>query len=171
MSGEEFEKRRLIFIYGTLKRGFPNHHLLQEMFATGDASFLGDNLTTEKLPLVCGPYNLPFLLNFPGSGERVVGELYAVSTQALARMDEFEGTTQGRYERLPVKLQSVNGEEDREETEAYYGDRGYAAELWKRNGEKGYSSYTEEEAKGYVKPKDRPPQISFLEQMHNFISE
>lgn len=177
MGAQEMENQRtLIFTYGTLKRGFPNHILLQEMFATGDAAFVGVYLTADKLPLVCGPYKVPFLLNFPGSGDRVVGELYAVSNRALARMDELEGTIRGHYERLPVKLRSANGSDEEREgkeevaAEAYYGHRNYAAEMWKRNGEKGFSNYTEKEAKGYVKRKERPQQISFLDQIQLFLS-
>ncbi|CAK9160645.1 unnamed protein product [Ilex paraguariensis] len=164
---EQVEKTTLIFTYGTLKHGFSNHSLIQDMVATGDVSYLGVYRTLEKLPLVCGPYRVPFLLNFPGSGDRVWGELYAVSTRALVRMDELEGTSRGHYERLPIKVESGEGEA---EAEAYYAHRSYAVEMWKRNGEKGYSNYSEKEAKGYVKRMDRPQHLSFLDQIRIFVS-
>ena len=34
--------------------------------------FKGSYQTVEKYPLVCGPYRVPFLLNMPGSGHRVM---------------------------------------------------------------------------------------------------
>ncbi|XP_019200401.1 PREDICTED: putative gamma-glutamylcyclotransferase At3g02910 [Ipomoea nil] len=160
----------LIFTYGTLKRGFSNHGLLRDLIDSGDAAYLGDYQTAEKLPLVCGPYRVPFLLNLPGSGDRVWGELYAVSARTLARMDELEGTTRGHYERLPITLlRRGDGEEELMEVEAYYAHRSYAAELWKRSGEKGYSCYGEIESSGYIRRKDRPQHLSFLDQISLFI--
>ncbi|XP_009769628.1 putative gamma-glutamylcyclotransferase At3g02910 [Nicotiana tabacum] len=171
MGAEEAEKKTIIFTYGTLKRGFSNHVLLQDMIAAGDASFLGVYQTADRLPLVCGPYRVPFLLNFPGSGERVWGELYAVSARGLVRMDELEGITRAHYERLPIKVQQqAQAQPEVTTAEAYYAHRNYAEALWKRNGEKGYSCYSEKEAKGYVKRKDRPQHLTFLEQIGLFIS-
>lgn len=70
----------VIFTYGTLKRGwFSNHGLMQEKIRSGDASFLGTAHTCDPLPLVCGPYHVPFLLNFPGAGQHVRGELYSAA--------------------------------------------------------------------------------------------
>jgi gamma-glutamylaminecyclotransferase len=43
----------LVFTYGTLKRGFSNHPLLQELASSGDASFVGAAVTAWRLPLVC----------------------------------------------------------------------------------------------------------------------
>ncbi|KAL8050609.1 hypothetical protein ABFX02_06G091600 [Erythranthe guttata] len=159
-------KPALIFTYGTLKQGFSNHALLQDMMATGDATFLGCCRTRRSLPLVCGPYRVPFLLNLPGRGDRVSGEIYAVSAAALARMDELEGVTRGHYERLPIEIE----ERPEEAVEAYYAHGSYAEALWRRSGEEGYSCYTEKVAKGYVKRKDRPQHITFLDQIRLFIS-
>ncbi|KAJ8537031.1 hypothetical protein K7X08_035432 [Anisodus acutangulus] len=173
MGAEGAKKRTIIFTYGTLKRGFSNHVLLQDMIATGDASFLGIYQTADRLPLVCGPYRVPFLLNFPGSGECVWGELYAVSASGLIRMDELEGIIRGHYERLPIKVQAQAQPDEDSVTmaaEAYYAHRNYAAAMWKRNGEIGFSIYSEKEAKGYVKRKDRPQHLTFLEQIGIFIS-
>ena len=171
----------LIFTYGTLKRGFSNHVLLQDLMRTGDAEFKGTYRTVEKYPLVCGPYRVPFLLNMPGSGHRVTGELYAVSARGLARVDELEGTSRGHYERLPIQLVAAgngneSGNKENEEelltcaAEAYYAHKSYEEEMWKRNGRKGYWIYSEKEAKGYVKRKDRPQNLSFLDHIRIFIS-
>lgn len=171
----------LIFTYGTLKRGFSNHPLLQDLIRTGDASFVGTYRTAGKYPLVCGPYRVPFLLNIPGSGCWVHGELYSVSTGGLARMDELEGTTRAHYERLPIKVipagEGEEGEEAEEETvteltcaEAYYAHGSYAMELWKKNGKRGLRCYTPKETIGYVKRKDRPQNLTFLDHIRIFLS-
>ncbi|XVF42880.1 hypothetical protein PTKIN_Ptkin01aG0401100 [Pterospermum kingtungense] len=170
----------LIFTYGTLKRGFSNHVLLQDLMRTGDAVFKGTYRTVDKYPLVCGPYRVPFLLNMPGSGHRVTGELYAVSARGLDRVDELEGTSRGHYERLPIQLVPAD-DENEEETlncagevscaaEGYYAHKSYEKEMWKRNGGKGFWIYSEIEAKGYVKRKDRPQNLSFLDHIRIFIS-
>lgn len=180
--GEDERRANLIFTYGTLKRGFSNHALMQELMRTGDAALVGTYRTAEKFPLVCGPYRVPFLLNLPGCGQRVLGELYAVSFKGLARMDELEGTTRGHYERLPIQLEPqpheihVDGDGDDDfanatRAEAYYAHRSYAMEMWRKNGKKGLSGYTEREARGYVKRKERPQNLSFLDHIRLFLSD
>ncbi|KAI3873041.1 hypothetical protein MKX03_018662 [Papaver bracteatum] len=161
------EKKYLVFTYGTLKKGFPNHVLLEDLIKSGDAEYLGVYRSKNRYPLVCGPYKVPFLLNFSDSGNQIFGELYSVSKLGLDRMDELEGISNGHYERLPIQIVSAAEDEDGEsgsggsivEAVAYYGHRNYAEELWKRNGEKGFSKYSEEEAKGYIRRKDRPKNI------------
>ncbi|PKA47700.1 Putative gamma-glutamylcyclotransferase [Apostasia shenzhenica] len=165
----------VVFTYGTLKQGFSNHVLMQEMIRAGEASFLGPGRTADRLPLVCGPYRVPFLINLPGAGDRVRGELYAVSRRALARMDELEGTSRGHYVRLPISVSVLAGKGEGDggyvvQGEAYYAHPSYAEELWRRNEEKGFSAYSAVEAMGYVKRKDRPQDITFLDQIRIFIS-
>lgn len=167
-------KTTTIFTYGTLKRGFSNHGLLQELVRTGDAAFLGEARTRERLPLVCGPYRVPFLLDLPGSGDRVRGELYSASAKALARMDELEGTRRGHYERLPIEVvrEEGGGVESSVvvEAEAYYADKSYADDLWRRSGEKGYAEYSVREAMGYVRRSDRPQNLTFLDHIRIFVA-
>ena len=51
----------LVFVYGTLKIGEPNHHWLSE--ARGRSSFLGPGRTLDTWPLVVvTKYNIPMLL-------------------------------------------------------------------------------------------------------------
>ena len=51
----------LVFVYGTLKIGEPNHHWLNE--ARGRSSFLGPGRTLDTWPLVVvTEYNIPMLL-------------------------------------------------------------------------------------------------------------
>ncbi|GJN22622.1 hypothetical protein PR202_gb10205 [Eleusine coracana subsp. coracana] len=161
-------KRTLVFTYGTLKRGFSNHPLLQELSSAGDAVFVGAATTASRLPLVCGPYRVPFLLNLPGSGHRVAGELYAVTPRGLARLDELEGVSRAHYERLPISVHLAEGA--RVDALAYYAHRGYADELWRRSGEKGYPEYSHAVAAGYIRRKDRPQDVTFLEQIRIFCT-
>lgn len=171
----EGEKRTLVFTYGTLKRGFSNHGLLQDLARAGDAAFVAAAATAEPLPLVCGPYRVPFLLNLPGEHgcQRVRGELYSVTAKGLARLDELEGISRAHYERLPISV-VVEGEEGAaEEVEgavAYYAHRGYAAEMWARSGRRGHAEYSPAVAAGYVRRVDRPQHLTFLDQIRVFVS-
>nr|XP_010933471.1 putative gamma-glutamylcyclotransferase At3g02910 [Elaeis guineensis] len=168
--------RALVFVYGTLKRDFPNYGLIEDLIRSGDASFVAAARTAARLPLVVGPWGVPFLLPIPGSGQRVSGEIFAVSARGLTRIDDLEGTRRGHYERLPVAVipSSGGGDEDdvaeAVEAEAYYAHRSYAAELWRRIGERGFEAYSEKEARGYVKRKDRPQDTTFLDHIRIFVS-
>jgi gamma-glutamylaminecyclotransferase len=163
-------KRTLVFTYGTLKRGFSNHALLQDLSHTGDATFINTAATAAPLPLVCGPYRVPFLLNLPGSGQRVKGEVYSVTAQGLARLDELEGVSRGHYERLPVEVVLAEDGAEVEGAVAYYAHRGYAAELWARSGRRGHAEYSPAVAAGYVRRVDRPQGQTFLDQIRVFVS-
>ncbi|KAL6516905.1 hypothetical protein OROHE_018193 [Orobanche hederae] len=169
--GDDFT---LIFVYGTLKRGFYNHKLIEDLIGTRDATYLGRHTTAEAFPLVCGPHGIPYLINLPGSGRRVRGELYSVSPgQGRARLDELEGLDRGHYERLPMAVlaEEGGGRESVLEVEAYFAHRGFGEALWKRCGEEGLSEYTVEMGKKYVRREARPPHSSFIQDIHKFISE
>lgn len=188
MGSEAKEEVAVVFTYGTLKKGFHNHRVLEELMATGEAAFLGRCRTSIRYPLVCGPYRVPFLLDLPGSGRLVSGELYSVTSErALSLLDELEGTSRGHYQRRPIEVvELVDGEEEEEEdgddgeegrkrrktrrAEAYYADGGYAMEMWDKCGRMGHGSYTAEVARGYVKRGDRPPNLSFIHHIRCFLS-
>ncbi|KAH7514425.1 putative gamma-glutamylcyclotransferase At3g02910 [Ziziphus jujuba] len=159
-------KRSLIFSYGTLKRGLQNNYLLQELIDRNDAVYLGSCLTHIPYPLVIGPYGLAYIVNFPGNGHRVKGELYSVSARGLARLDELEATSRGHYERLPIRVvrcpeettepdPTVN-DDDVVEADAYYAHRSFGEALWDKNHRQGLREYSEKEARLYVRPEDRP---------------
>ena len=60
----------LVFCYGTLKRGEPNHWVMEQIEADQFVEFIGDGLTLRNIPLVIATkYNIPFLLNEEGKGE------------------------------------------------------------------------------------------------------
>ncbi|XP_011877196.1 PREDICTED: putative gamma-glutamylcyclotransferase CG2811 isoform X2 [Vollenhovia emeryi] len=92
-----------VFVYGTLKRGEPNHGLLKDT-ANGYAKFLGVGRTTVPYPLVIATrYNIPFLLKRPGTGNHVLGEIYDVNSDMLRRLDELEEHPKF-YERTEEKV-------------------------------------------------------------------
>ncbi|XP_011641860.1 putative gamma-glutamylcyclotransferase CG2811 isoform X2 [Pogonomyrmex barbatus] len=92
-----------VFVYGTLKRGEPNHGLIKDA-ANGYAKFLGLGRTTVPYPLVIATkYNIPFLLKKPNVGNYVLGEIYDMDSNMLARLDELEEHPKF-YERTEEKV-------------------------------------------------------------------
>ncbi|HYP70984.1 MAG TPA: gamma-glutamylcyclotransferase family protein, partial [Variovorax sp.] len=75
----------LVFVFGTLKEGFPN-------FATNKGRRLpGVFLTKDRYPFyLVGERHSPWLVDQPGEGERVVGQVFEVDKVALAAMDALE---------------------------------------------------------------------------------
>jgi gamma-glutamylaminecyclotransferase len=84
-----------VFVYGTLKQGFRNHAINRGVRRPGGFT------TVEALPLyIVGERFLPWLLNRPGQGFRVHGELYDCDAATLDEMDRLEGVgTPGWYGR------------------------------------------------------------------------
>ncbi|XP_054257624.1 putative gamma-glutamylcyclotransferase CG2811, partial [Macrosteles quadrilineatus] len=79
-----------VFVYGTLKRGEPNHHWLTKP-ENGTAKFVGEGRTAVKYPLVIASrYNIPFLLDVPGTGNNIQGEVYEIDDKMLSNLDILE---------------------------------------------------------------------------------
>lgn len=58
-----------VFVYGTLKKGEPNHNWFSKQ-KDGFHRFICDAQTTEKFPLIIATkYNVPFLLFGPGKSK------------------------------------------------------------------------------------------------------
>lgn len=163
------QQTTLVFTYGTLKKGFPNHVLLRRLMDSGDARFVGSCRTLHPYPLVCGPFRVPFLLHLPGSGHRVRGELYSVSPHALSLLDDLEGTSLGHYQRLPLLIDPGN-DASPAPAQAYFAHPSFASDMWRKSGYEASPDYTTEEAFGYVKRSDRPPNVSFLDHIRSFLS-
>ncbi|KAJ7513789.1 hypothetical protein O6H91_23G057700 [Diphasiastrum complanatum] len=173
----------LAFVYGTLKKGFGNYWLMEEQILKGHAGFFGTAETKQRFPLVCGPFQVPFLLNIPSDGQHVVGELYLVDRIALARLDELEGVDKGHYERscllvsglhIDSPARSMLGDgcivEDWMEfkAEAYFAASHYARRLAQAPHLK---AYTEKEAANYTRRKDRPQNYTFLQHIQAWIAK
>jgi len=79
-----------VFVYGTLKRGEPNHNWLTKA-RNGTSRMLSKGTTVEKYPLVIATkYNIPFLIDAPTIGHNVEGEVYEVDNEMLKNLDILE---------------------------------------------------------------------------------
>ncbi|MBS3779220.1 MAG: gamma-glutamylcyclotransferase [Desulfovermiculus sp.] len=106
-----------VFVYGTLKEGFPNYHLNRGVRVPGTF------ITCQRFPLfLVGERHTPCLINRAGRGEQVVGQVYRVDQAALAQMDELEQVTEpGGYQRMKITVRRPS-EHRRSEVEAYLKD-------------------------------------------------
>jgi len=101
--------KTLVFVYGTLKRGQPNHQLLTDT-SNGAAVLMTTAVTSVAFPLVIASrYNIPFLLDAPAKGKHVEGEVYEVDDLMLGKLDELEAHPKF-YRR---RLESMNRLEDK----------------------------------------------------------
>jgi gamma-glutamylaminecyclotransferase len=98
-----------VFVFGTLKRGFPLHDE-----GLGGATYLGAYRTAQRFPMfVAGPWFAPMMLDRPGSARHVTGELYEVDDSRLAVLDALESTGQPGNLRIVVRLERIEGGSDR----------------------------------------------------------
>ena len=89
--------KHLVFVYGTLKKGYRNHRLLANQM------FIGHATTINK-------YKLYDLGAFPGmvevkNGDKVRGELWMVDSHTMRALDYLEGVPL-LYQRKLVQLAS-----------------------------------------------------------------
>jgi gamma-glutamylaminecyclotransferase len=75
----------LVFVFGTLKEGFPN-------FGTNmGVRIPGEFITMREFPLyLVGERFSPWLIASPGAGHQVVGQVFEVGHAALTLMDKLE---------------------------------------------------------------------------------
>ncbi len=97
--------RHRVFVYGTLKRGFPYFDIAMRRH-----QFVGRFSTCERFPLViAGTSYSPTLIFEPGRGHRVVGEVFEVDAAGLAYLDDFEGTdSPAGYRRTTLAVAAEN---------------------------------------------------------------
>lgn len=79
----EDQETYIVFVYGTLKKGFGNHRLLQ------DSEFIKEESFTGKFELISDGM-LPYLVKRDFT-TTVHGELYKVNKETLKRLDRLEG--------------------------------------------------------------------------------
>jgi gamma-glutamylaminecyclotransferase len=94
----------LLFVYGSLKEGFPNAHV-----NTG-RRVAGHFRTRQRLPLyLVGVGHLPCLVLQPGQGLQVLGQMYEVSAAALAATDRLERVDDPQgYRRVRIVVEHVD---------------------------------------------------------------
>lgn len=77
-----------IFVYGTLKEGFPNH------WRNAGRRVAGTFRTRQPYPFyvvrLATEDRAPWLLDSPGQGHPVVGQVFEVDPHELVEMDAFE---------------------------------------------------------------------------------
>ena len=97
------EEKTLVFVYGTLKSGHGNNHILQD----GDARLVGEARTLPVFRLYARyiPYLVPATVTH---GLRVKGEVWEVDARTLERMDRLEGHPH-MYTRTTVEVETDEG--------------------------------------------------------------
>lgn len=90
--------KHILFVYGTLKKGFSNHHFLK------DAEYIGNSALYGARMLNLGA--------FPGvvdgnDDEKVEGEVYRIDDKTLESIDRLEGTP-WLYKRESVEVDDLD---------------------------------------------------------------
>ncbi|XWS38756.1 hypothetical protein CRYUN_Cryun19dG0157500 [Craigia yunnanensis] len=124
----------------------------------------------KRDPHVVGPHGIPYLINLPGYGHRVKGELYSVSTRGLVRLDELEGTSIGHYERLPIQVCEEEEGGVLVAAKAYFAHGSFGERWLERKGMVGLNEFGEKEGKEYVRKEDRPDGSGFLHDITSFVT-
>ena len=88
-----------IMVYGSLKRGFGNHRLLET------SKFMG-NATTEPSFVMISLGGFPGIVR--GGETPISGEIFEVSDEVLARLDRLEGHPTW-YERQDITVTLTDG--------------------------------------------------------------
>ena len=136
----------LIFVYGTLKEGFPNFH-----FNPG-RRIPGTYRTRQALPFYVVQLRdedrAPWLVNQPGQGVQVSGQVFEVDAATLQSMAEFEevGLPTG-YVRVAVELEAVDDAGTVLQAHVYMKEEHQMVECLAVEGP--FAEYTEQLAVGY----------------------
>jgi len=94
----------LVFTYGTLKTGQPNHRVITEK-GNGGSILAATGFTQMQHPLIIGTkHNIPCMLDVPGLGHKIFGEIYLVNDRMLHELDEFEEVPMV-YERVRTNVE------------------------------------------------------------------
>ena len=93
----------LLFVYGSLKKGFDNHNLLGN-----SAKRLGKARTVKKFSMYEDSFgNYPYIVDEPYS--KIKGELYQITrAELMQKIDEFEGVPD-YYTRKKIEVKSHHG--------------------------------------------------------------
>lgn len=103
--------RSQVFVFGTLKEGFPNFDSNVGVRVSGLFE------TVSRFPLyLVGERHSPWMVNAPGSGEHVIGQVFNVDANALQKMDALERVTEkDGYQRVVIKVRLCAAEHSPEQ--------------------------------------------------------
>jgi gamma-glutamylcyclotransferase (GGCT)/AIG2-like uncharacterized protein YtfP len=90
----------ILFVYGTLKNGFPAHDLM------AGSTFLGEARTVPGFQLYAATKYYPMMVA-ETTENAVEGELWEVPEYLLSQLDFYEGPS---YERAFIELQEPHAE-------------------------------------------------------------
>ncbi len=93
----------LVFVYGTLKHGQRNHHLLQDEVYAGTKATRDPIYLMEQFESATSPGKYTPGVRKVDHGGRISGEIYAVDDTTLAKLDELEGVGV-KYDREEIML-------------------------------------------------------------------
>lgn len=104
-SVDQLQGQHLLFVYGSLKEGFPNFHVNKGRRVAG----------TYRTARACALYvisgQLPCLMPAVPGGHQVLGQLFEVNAEELAAMDALERVGEpGGYARSRIMLERVDME-------------------------------------------------------------
>jgi gamma-glutamylaminecyclotransferase len=93
----------ILFVYGTLKEGFGNHHI------NAGTRVPGEYVTVQPHGLyIVGPHRYPWMVQSDAQGLPVRGQLFRVDATALARMDVLEQVDEpGWYTRHVIQVRDT----------------------------------------------------------------
>ena len=98
-------QRHTLFVMGTLKEGFPLHEE-----ALGRTPKLANGRTVERFTMViAGPWFAPMIMNEPGQGFRLNGELYEIDEARLGYIDRLESVPLPGNLRLSIEVERDDG--------------------------------------------------------------
>lgn len=92
--------QHILFVYGTLKRSFHNHYLLEK------AEYLGTGYTRSKYAMYKS--GIPFVIKTE-QVSNIHGELYQIDENTLKQLDRLEGHPDW-YCREKVEIVSASGQ-------------------------------------------------------------
>lgn len=98
-SKEQVLQDNIVAVYGTLKVGQANYHML------GTSTYLGKGRSREKYPLVS--FGIPYLFDRVGEGHRIWMDVFKVSDEKLEALDFFEGHPH-HYHRKQIRVRLTN---------------------------------------------------------------
>jgi len=96
-----------IFVFGTLKQGFPNHK------CNSGERLPGNYQTLHKYPLyLVGKRCSPWLILDPGRGNKIQGQIFTVDSDGLKQMDKLERIAEpDGYRRIQIAVVSDSSAE------------------------------------------------------------